>query len=172
MKRIALVAALGALVGLSACTTVHPDRRTLLDWNLELVKQHAKKWQNPKGEGGWDGTFDVVAGWVLVEPVAVAMVPITWAGDTFVLNVIDGYKKAEMDNHAMRFGGDDNRTNAHSAVHAYGPLPTVTPWWVSDLLSTPRFAAEWLWNSTYPTRPHCPCRYNAYWNKHNEVTSQ
>lgn len=170
MKRLALVAALAIL---PACTTFHEDRRTLTNWNLELIRGNAR--EKPKAacdRNDWDGTANPLITWVLVEPLAVAMLPVSWLGDTLVLNPINGWQKAELQTYNRRFGDDANRGVGEAADKNYQLAPGVVPAPVSDALALPEFAGHWLWNSVYWTAPVNKDSWNKYWNEHHEQSSQ
>jgi len=170
MKRLALVAALAGLAVLPACTTFHKDRRSLTQWNLELIKDTAKP-SPAKSPESWhaDGVAHPVINYVFVEPIAAVMLPVSWLGDTLIVNPVNGFKKAQLQHHERRFGCDDQRGVVESQVKDYGTVvPWVPPWPVSDVLAAPEFLARWAWNSTYPTDPVNQDSYNAYWDEHNE----
>lgn len=191
MRKLALVAALAAFAALPACTTFNPQRRTLTDWSVAQLKEPA----DPCGTMSYDpepkaGEKDACGGktifhgmtgrkvvnWVFVKPIELVMVPVSWLGDTLILNPIDGWKKAELDTYERRFckaeAAGDEWSDAHAAHHAYGVIPVATPWVVSDLLAAPEFAARWIWNSVSPADPVNTDAYNAYWREHNETTGQ
>ena len=184
MNKIALAALLAAFAGLPACTTFNPQRRTMTDWSLSMVKEPANPcgtmspYSGPKADKC--GTQPDRAGRtfidaVFVKPIAFVMLPISWATDTLILNPIDGYKKAELDSHERRFcmaEAHENWSDAHAAHHAYGVVPVATPWVVSDLLAAPEFAARWVWNSVTPVDPVNKDSYDEYWREHNEQTGK
>lgn len=170
MKRLALVAALAFL---PACTTFHEDRRTLTNWNLELIRDAASaKPKTPCDKDDWDGLGNPVINWLLVEPVAIAMLPVSWLGDTLIVNPINGWEKAELQVYNRRFGHDDEMGASESALRNAQLAPGVTPWIVGDALAVPEFLGHWLWNSTYWTDPVNKESWNQYWNEHHEQSSQ
>ena len=172
MKRFAL-AAIAALIVLPACTTIHPERRTLTDWNWDLVVDHNHSISSPDDEGDLTDTAWPLIDWVVVQPIQVAMLPVSWAGDTFILNPIDAWKSAELANHHDREVRYDVDDTSESSVKNYQYAPAVPPHIVSDVLDLPRFVLRWLWNSTYfNAEPHDQEAWNAYWNAHNEKTAQ
>src|SRR5436853_118022 len=135
MKRLALVAALAFL---PACTTFHEDRRTLTDWNLDLIRQTGRvKPKAPCDPRDWDGFGNPLINWVLVEPVACVMLPISWLGDTLIVNPINGWQKAELQVYNRRFGADDTRGVSEAGVRNEQLAPGVAPWIVGDLLAAP-----------------------------------
>lgn len=186
MNRWGLIAAVAALGALPSCTTFNPDRRQLTEWNLGLIKEHRDPCGTmsaepaPTEKNSKCGALDNMNGsrvidWVFVKPIAFVMLPISWLGDTLLLNPIDGYKKAELDTHERRFCQTEAHpewSDAHAAHHAYGVIPVATPWVVSEALALPEFAARWVWNSVTPTAPVNQDDYNAYWRMHNETTGQ
>jgi hypothetical protein len=170
MKRLALLAALAVL---PACTTIHEDRRTLTEWNLNWIRETAGvKPKAPCDNRDWDGTANPVINWVLVEPIACVMLPISWLGDTLIVNPINGWEKAELQVYNRRFGGDDSRGVSESGDRNAQLAPGVAPWIVGDALAVPEFLGHWLWNSTYPTDPVNKESWNKYWNEHNERSTQ
>ncbi len=170
MKRLALLAALAVL---PACTTFHEDRRTLTDWNLNWIRETAGvKPKAPCDARDWDGAANPVINWVLVEPIACVMLPISWLGDTLIVNPINGWEKAELQVYNRRFGGDDSRGVSESGDRNAQWAPGVTPWIVGDVLAVPEFLGHWIWNSTYPTDPVNKESWNKYWNEHNEKSTQ
>lgn len=190
MKPSALIvlAVLGAT--LPACTTLHPDRRQMTEWNWSLVRQKPDPCgtmpkpdpyleMDAKGPtkcgGNLDAGGNTLIDWVLVKPVAIVMLPVSWLTDTLLLNPINGYKKAELQNYERRFCEAEMHpewSDARAAHNAYGVVPVLTPWIVSDALAAPEFAARWLWNSTAPTSPVNDANYEAYWREHNESTGE
>jgi hypothetical protein len=171
MKRLALVAALAVLP--AACTTVHQDRRVLTDWNLDLIKDTGR--ERPKAAcdyKDWDGVSNPIIKWVLVEPFACAMLPISWLGDTLVLNPINGFQKAELQVYNRRFGEDEERGVGEAADQNYQLAPLAPPPMVSDAFAVPEFLGHWIWNSTYWTAPVNKDSWNKYWNEHHEASSQ
>ena len=161
MKRLALVA---ALAGLAACTTLHPDRRTLTRWNMDLIRENVR---SDSGKGV-DRAASTVMGWIFVEPIAIVLLPVSWLGDTLVVNPIDGWKKAEMQTYERRFGKDYKKSNAQAALDGYALAPWFPPYPIGDILAIPEFAGHWIWNSVYPTAPTCPVEWSEYWNDHHE----
>ena len=106
MKRLALLAALAAL---PACTAFHPDRRTMTNWNWDLVRTTTQtKPKAPCDNTDWDGFGNPVINWVAAIP-EVVLLPVSVAVDTLILNPIDGFKKAELQVYNRRFGSDDER---------------------------------------------------------------
>ena len=185
MTRLGLIAAVAALGALPSCTTFNPERRQLTEWNWSLVKENKDPCgtmpePTNMGMGKKCGPSADVAGntvidAIFVKPIAFVMLPISWLGDTLLLNPIDGYKKAELENHERRFCQTEAHpewSDAHAAQHAYGVIPVATPWIVSEALAAPEFAARWIWNSVAPTAPVNQDDYNAYWREHNEMTGQ
>lgn len=170
MKRLALVA---APLMLAACTTMHEDRRTLTNWDLDLIKGVGKaKPKQPTDRNDWDGWANPMINYVLVEPVAICMLPVAWLGDTLIVNPINGFEKAELQVYNRRFSQDDTMGVSESGVRNEQLAPGVAPWIVGDVLAWPEFAAHWLWNSTYPTAPVCRDDWNRYWNEHHEQSTQ
>jgi hypothetical protein len=167
------LAALAAVTLLSACTTLHEDRRTLTEWNWKVVTDHAQPITAPEGMKDWDGTIHPIIDWITVEPVAFALLPVSWLGDTLILNPIDGWKKAELAQHKSFESRYSEGSTAQTANQNFQTLPpAMPPWIVADALTWPHFALNWVWNSTYPTDPHCETSWNKYWQQHNEVSSQ
>lgn len=182
MKRIVLAVALAASAALPACTTAHPERRTMTDWSLALVRQPvdpcgsmpghetAKEGCGGNAEGGARRFIDSA----FVKPVAFATLPVAWAMDTALLNPIDGWKKAQLQCHERRLckneAAGDSISNAHADFNAGGVVPTATPF-LGTVLYAPEFAARWIWNSVYPTDPVNQDAYNSYWNDHNEKSA-
>ena len=172
MKRYALVA-LTAMALLPACTAIHPERRTLTDWNWELVTDHNHKVEAPKDANSWTDTGYPIIDWVLVQPIQVLMLPLSWAGDTFILNPINAWKKAELDTHRDREGRYMDAPTSEAGLKNYQYAPMLPPPIVSDLLDAPRFLARWLWNSTYwGADPVDTESYDEYWNAHYEKTAR
>ena len=184
MKKIALVATIAALAGLPACTAFNPQRRTMTDWNMSMIKEPVDPCGSMSPLSGpnaakcgtnADGAGRSFIDALLVKPIAFAMIPISWATDTLILNPIDAYKKTELDTHERRFcraDGNDDWSDAHAAHHAYGVVPVATPWVVSEALAAPEFTARWFWNSVYPTDPVNQDAYDDYWREHNEQTGK
>ena len=173
MKRLAVVVALAGLWVLPGCTTIHPERRTLTNWNLELIKEAASPGPQPVDSiYDFDGVANPIANWLLVEPLAVVMFPASWVTGTLILNPINGWQKAELQVHERRFGRDDERGAAESALKSgYAMAPWAPPAPVGDALAFPEFVGHWLWNSIYPTGPVSKAGYNLYWDEHNEDTA-
>ena len=172
MKRYALVA-LTALAMLPACTAIHPQRRTLTDWNWELVVDHNHEVPSPDNEGDLTRTATPIIDWVLVQPFQVALLPISWAADTFILNPINGWKKAELDNHMDREGRYAGLETSEQGLKNYQYGPWLPPPIISDLLDAPRFLARWLWNSTYwNADPVNDEAWEDYWQRHYEVSAR
>jgi hypothetical protein len=170
MKRLALVAALAIL---PACTTVHEDRRTVTTWNLELIKDTGR--EKPKAacdKDDWDGVANPLINWVLVEPFAVAMLPVSWAADTFVVNPINGWQKAEIQTYNRRFAHDDEMGTSESGVKNFQLAPAIPPAPVASAIAIPEFLGHWIWNSVYWTDPVNKDSWNKYWNEHHEQSSQ
>ena len=170
MKRLALVAALAIL---PACTTIHEDRRVLTEWNLDLIRDTAH--ERPKqacDAHDWDGISNPIIKWVLVEPFAVVMLPISWLGDTLILNPINGFEKAELQSYNRRFGDDQDRGAAESANKNFQLAPGLPPPPIAQLLAIPEFLGHWIWNSTYWTDPVNKESWNRYWNEHHEESTQ
>lgn len=181
MKKLALAGLLAAVVGLPACTTFNPHRRTMTDWNMSMLRENHDPCgtlhpdtQPPHGWKGWDNVGKKGVNWVLVKPIQGVMLPISWLTDTLILNPIDGYKKAEYDTHEHKTCKADMTcvSNAQADHHSYGVIPAATPWPVSWALTAPEFLGRWIWNSTTPTDPVCPCAYEEYWRAHNESTGE
>lgn len=188
MKKLALVAAVAACAALPACTTFHSQRRTLTDWSLSQIREkrdpcgsmsadtQAAAGKIPCNAGNADGAARSFIDAAFVKPVAFALLPVSWLGDTLILNPINAYKKAELDSHERRYcapeAAGDNWSDAHAAHHAYGAVPVLTPWVVSDALAAPEFAARWIWSSVYPTDPVNQAAYEQYWREHNETTGE
>lgn len=169
MKRLALVAALAIL---PACTTLHDDRRTLTDWNLELIRDTAHPGPTaPCDREDWDRVGNPLINWILVEPFAAVMLPVSWVVDTVVLNPIDGWQKAEIQTYNRRFGRDDERGTAESAIKNHQLAPMLPPPIIASAMAMPEFLGHWLWNSIYPTDPVNKDSWNAYWNEHHEQSS-
>ncbi len=184
MKKIALVAAVLGLCALPACTTANPQRRTLTDWSLGNLREPAdpcgsmpstkvssKASKDNCGGGNPDKAASGFIDAVFVKPVAFAMLPVAWVGDTLILNPINGWKKAEIQSYERRFCEAEKHQNwsdAHAAAEAGAGIPIAVPWIVTDLLAAPEFAARFVWNSVSATDPVCQDCYNAYWAKHNE----
>ncbi len=166
MKRLALVAALAVL---PACTTIHEDRRQLTRWNWDFIVDTAKP---PEGSSGLDKVANPVINWVFVEPVAIVLLPISWLGDTLIVNPINGFEKAEIQTYNRRFGKDDEMGVSESGLRNVQYAPGLTPPIVSNVLYLPEFAMHWLWNSTYWTDPVNKDAWNQYWNDHHEQSSQ
>lgn len=172
MKKSALVA-LTALALLPACTAIHPERRTLTEWNWELVVDHNHKVEGSDDANGWSDPAYAIFDWVLVQPIQVALLPVSWAGDTFILNPIDAWKKAELDNHNDREGRYLGLSTAEEGVKNYQYAPLLPPPIVSDALDAPRFVARFLWNATYwGADPVNQKEYEEYWQHHNEMSSK
>lgn len=172
MKRYALVA-LTALAMLPACTAIHPERRTLTNWNWQLVTDHNEKVDAPKNANGWTDTAYPIFDWVLVQPIQICMLPISWAGDTFILNPINAWKKAELQNHNDREGRYVGLGTSEDGVKNYQYAPLVPPPIVSDALDVPRFLARFLWNATYwGADPVNDEQYEEYWQHHHETSSR
>ena len=170
MKRLALVAALALL---PACTTFHEDRRTLTNWNLDLIRDTARaKPKQACDANDWDGFGNPLINWVLVEPFAVAMLPISWVIDTAIVNPINGFEKAELQVYNRRFGTDDQMGASETSLRSAQVLPGLMPPIVGDLIAVPEFAGHWLWNSLYWTDPVNKDSWNRYWNDHHEQSSQ
>ncbi|MCE9638273.1 MAG: hypothetical protein K8T90_21440 [Planctomycetes bacterium] len=185
MKSFGLVAVISVGAALSACTTFNPHRRTMTDWNVSMLKapvdpcgsMPAVEGTGNNGQcgGNAEGAGRRAIDAIFVKPIAFAMMPISWATDTLILNPIDGYKKAELEVHERRFCETESHpewSDAHAAHHAYGAVPVATPWVISEALALPEFAARWVWNSVYPTSPVDQDAYNQYWREHNEVTGR
>lgn len=168
MKRLALVAALAVL---PACTTIHEDRRTLTMWNLEFIKDTAVAPREGNSGSGLDKIANPVINWVFVEPIACLMLPISWLGDTLIVNPINGFEKAEVQTYNRRFSTDDERGVSESALQNAQWAPGLTPPIVGNLLYLPEFCMHWLWNSTYWTAPVDKDSWNQYWNDHHEQFS-
>ena len=172
MKRNALVA-LTALALLPACTAIHPERRTLTQWNWELVVDHNAKVPGPKDANDLGSTMTPIIDWVLVQPIQVAFLPVSWVGDTFILNPIDGWKKAELDTHRDREGRYSGLETSEAGLKNYQYAPLLPPPIVSDLLDAPRFLARWLWNSTYwGADPVDDEAWETYWQRHFEQSAR
>ena len=167
MKRYALIA-LTALAMLPACTAINPERRTLTQWNWELVTDWNQKVEGPKDSNDWDTPADSVIDWVFVQPIQVLMLPISWAGDTFVLNPIEGWRIAEYETHMKREARYADADNAEAAVKNYQYLPLLPPPIISDLLDMPAFLMRWIWHSTYWSDPVDAEKFEEYWQKHYE----
>jgi len=171
MKKFALVA-LTAMAMLPACTAIHPERRTLTDWNWEMVVDHNHKVDAPKDSNSWTDSAYPVFDWVLVQPIQVALLPVSWVGDTFILNPIDAWKKAALDNHNDREGRYLGLSTSESGVKNYQYAPMIPPPFVSDALDYPRFLARFLWNATYwAADPVDQSAYESYWQRHHEMSS-
>ena len=168
MKRLALVAALAVL---PACTTIHEDRRALTRWNWEFIKDTAVAHREGGGSSGLDKIANPVINWVFVEPVAIVLLPISWLGDTLIVNPIEGFAKAEVQTYNRRFGHDDEIGVSESGVQNAQYAPGITPPIVGNILYLPEFAMHWLWNSTYWTAPVDKDSWNQYWNDHHEQFS-
>lgn len=165
MKRLAFVAALAVL---PACTTIHEDRRALTNWNLDFIVDTAKA---PTDGDGLDKVANPVINWVFVEPIACVLLPISWLGDTLIVNPINGFEKAEIQTYNRRFGKDDEMGVSESALRNAQYAPGLTPPIVGNILYLPEFAMHWLWNSTYWTDPVDVDSWNQYWNEHHEQFS-
>ncbi len=169
MKRLALVAALAAL---PACTTFHEDRRVLTEWNLDLIRDTAHpRPKKPCDARDFDGAANPIINYVFVEPIACLMLPVSWLGDTLIVNPINGFEKAELQTYNRRFSHDDEMGVSESGERNAQWVPGMTPWVVGDLLAAPEFLAHWIWNSTYPTAPVDKESWNMYWNEHHERTA-
>ncbi len=171
MKRLTLVA-IAALIALPACTTIHPDRRTLTEWNWELLTDGNQKVEAPKDVDSWSDTAYPVFDWLVVQPIALVMLPVSWAIDTVIVNPVNAFKKTQLDTHMDREGRYADLGTAEAAAKNYKPTPITPPWIVSDLLDLPRFAARWVWNSTYWSDPVDVDGYEEYWQTHYEVTAR
>ena len=169
MKRLALVAALAVL---PACTTIHEDRRALTSWSWEFIKDTAVAHREGGGSSGLDKVANPVINWVFVEPVAIVLLPISWLGDTLIVNPINGFEKAEIQSYNRRFGLDDERGTSESSLQNAQWVPGITPPIVGNILYLPEFLMHWLWNSTYWTAPVDKDSWNQYWNDHHEQSSQ
>jgi hypothetical protein len=172
MKRFALFA-LATMLALPACTTIHPERRTLTTWNWELLVDHNHKLDAPKDENDLSRPGTALIDWVTVQPVAAVMMPVSWSIDTFFLNPIDGWKSATLSTYNDREVRYDLPDSQESAVKQYQYAPMLPPPIVSDLLDAPRFLLRWLWNSTYfNAPPHDQQAWNDYWNENNEQSAR
>ena len=170
MKRLALVAALALL---PACTTVHQDRRALTNWNLELIRDVGRTTPRQACDANdWDGFGNPLINWILVEPIALAMLPVSWAIDTAIVNPINGFEKAELQSYNRRFGADAEMGTSESGLQNAQIAPAAAPWVVGDVLAAPEFVGHWLWNSLYWTAPVNKDSWNQYWNEHHEQSSQ
>lgn len=179
MKKIALVAAVLGLCALPACTTANPQRRMLTDWSLANIKEpvdpcgsmpSSKETKDNCG-GDQEKAAARFIDTVFVKPISFAMLPVAWAGDTLILNPINGWKKAEIQCQERRFceaGKHADWSDAHAAAESGAGIPIATPWIVTDILALPEFAARFVWNSVSSTDPVCQDCYNSYWNQHNE----
>jgi len=163
MKRLALLA---ALVILPACTTFHPDRRTATEWNWTLVKDTVKsKPKAPCDAQDADGLVNPVINWVIAIP-EVLMLPGSWAVDTFILNPIDGFKKAQLQTYNRRYGDEDERGGAEAGLrNGWTTYPSMAE-------EVPEVALHWIWNSIYWTDPVNKDQWNQFWNDHNERSTQ
>jgi hypothetical protein len=170
MKRLALVAALAVL---PACTTVHPDRRTLTEWNLDLLRNTTRvRPSAPCDRADWDAAGNPLINWILVAPIEAVMLPGSWLVDTLVVNPINGWEKAELQSYNRRFGRDDELGVSESGLQNAQLAPGVAPWIVGDVLAAPEFLGHWLWNSIYWTDPVNKESWNQYWNDHHERSTQ
>lgn len=185
MNKLAFVAVAAAAACLPACTTVHKNRRTMTEWSMSGLKESADPCGSMPKESGaaYKGTKcqdadPTIAGRsavdaLTVKPIQFAMLPISWALDTVLLNPINAWKKAELETYERKYcktSDDPNCTDAHAAHHAYGVVPTATPWPISYVLTAPEFAARWVWHSVTPSDPVNEKAYDAYWREHNETT--
>ncbi|MCG3134490.1 MAG: hypothetical protein HMLKMBBP_01797 [Planctomycetes bacterium] len=181
MKRIVLAVALAASAALPACTTMNPERRTMTDWSIALIRRAPDPCGNMPGHdakregcGNMEGGASRFVDAVFVKPIAFATLPVTWALDTALLNPIDGWKKAQLQCHerltCVNEQQGDAMSNAHADFNAGGVIPVATPW-LGTVLYAPEFAARWVWNSVYPTDPVNQDDYNAYWQQHNEKSA-
>ena len=179
MKKIALVAVVLGMCALPACSTFNPQRRTLTDWTVSRAREPADPCGNmptsaqPKSDcgGNPEKAASTFIDSVLVKPITFAMIPIAWVGDTFILNPINGWKKAELQTYERRFcraEAEPKWSDAHAASEAGGAIPIAVPWVVSDALALPEFAGRFVWNTVSNTDPVKQDAYNEYWNEHNE----
>lgn len=168
-----VLAAVLAMFMLSACTTIHPDRRTVLDWNIDLVLDENDEVHSPEDLNDLDAPAQSIIDWVLVQPIQIAMLPVSWAIDTFILNPIDAWKTATLSIHEDREVRYDVDDSDEAAVKNYQYVPAGPPWIISDLLDAPRFVARWLWASVYwNAEPHDSDAYDDYWDAHIEDTAR
>ncbi len=171
MMRPVSMAVLGMVMALSSCTVFNPERRTLTDWNLDMVEEHAVSvCRAPEGCSEWNSLSSTVIDWVTVEPLAIAMLPVSILGDTLILNPIDAWKCAEMTTHHNRHERHAEHSNEQAAQYAYQPLPPIgPPGPVASLLTVPEFLGRWLWGSTSSCAEPCSGdSWNEYWNEHKE----
>ena len=169
MKRLALVAALGIL---TACTTIHQDRRTLTNWNLDMIRETVHT--RPKAAcnaSDWDGLTNPLINFIPAT-FGCLMLPVSIVTDTLIVNPINGWEKAELQVYNRRFGHEETEGTSESGIRNAQVVPGVLPWIVGDALAVPEFAAHWLWNSTYPTDPVNKESWNTYWNEHHERSTQ
>ena len=166
MKRLALLA---ALVILPACTAFHPERRTVTEWNWKLMRDTTggKDWlggpnaKAPCDLQDVDGVGNPIINWIIAIP-ELALLPVSVAVDTVILNPIDGFKKAELQTYNRHYGADDTRGTAESQTREI----IDAPMWPFE------FVAHWAWNSIYWTDPVNKDDWNKYWNDHNERSTQ
>ena len=159
MKRLALLA---ALVILPACTSFHPDRRTMCEWNWKLLKDTTSAQPTaPCDAQDVDRLGNPMINWVIAIP-EFFFLPVSWGVDTFILNPIDGFKKAELQTYNRHYGADDQRGTSESQTREI----IDAPMWPFE------FTAHWLWNSVYWTDPVNKDSWNKYWNDHNEHSTQ
>jgi hypothetical protein len=170
MKRTVLVATLFALTALPACTAFHPERRTVTNWNLHLMRHNSFQTCAPGDCEDWDTkTAPDAIDWITVQPIALAMLPLSIACDTFIVNPIDGWKRAEYEAHAEHYEWAPDASNAEAATYAYGKGPMPGGWAASQALAMPQFIGRWIWNSTaYCAAPHNAEKWQEYWETHNE----
>ena len=165
MKRFVRMAALAALAALPACTVFHSDRRTMTEWNFDLIEEHAGL-----SDDDTSGTATSVIDFLTVEPVALAMLPVSILADTLILNPIDAWKCAEMSTHYDRDERHPEHSNEQAAHYDYQVLPPYAPpAQAAGVLAWPRLLGRWLWYSAAPVSVPCSDdQWHEYWNSHKE----
>ncbi len=174
MKRTVLAVAVLASMVLPSCTVFHPQRRQMTDWNFDIIKEHAVAiCRAPENCEEWNPLAETVVDWVTVQPLAIAMLPLSILCDTLILNPIDAWKCAEMKVHHKRHDRHAEHSNAQAAHYDFQAKPPFVPPNApsSDLLALPRFLGHWLWGATSCCSEPCPeGDWNEYWNEHKEET--
>ena len=173
MKKAILVAAVAASMALPSCTVFHPERRQMTDWNVEIIKEHAVAiCRAPENCDDWNPLARTVVDWLTVQPLAIAMMPVSIAVDALILNPIQSWRCAEMDTHFDRHDKHPEHSNEQAAHYDFQAVPPyVPPNPSSDILTLPRFLGRFLWSATSCCSAPCSEEdWAEYWNEHKETT--